>query len=93
MAKHGYLENVTKLNNKLLESVACKERNKSFYLGHLAQDRKYFDNVLKSSGPKCPFYLSEKKIQNNMRHIINASDVAEVSISQLCIIVQNWYKC
>lgn len=80
LAKQGDLEFVPDVDKILSKNKLATKRNPSFYLGDLAQDRKYFDKILKSSRPKCPFYVTEKKIQDNMRHVIIASDVAEVSI-------------
>lgn len=73
MANQGKLENAVNSAEKL-----DRKKNHEFYLGRLAVNKKYFDKVIKYSGPKCPFYESEKKIHSNMKHIIAAMDVAEV---------------
>lgn len=73
MAIQGNLENVVDLAKHL-----GRKGHHAFYLGHMAQDKKFFDKILKTSGPKNPFYESEKKMQRNMRCIINAMDIAEV---------------
>lgn len=73
MTNQRKLENVINLAENL-----DRKRNHEFYLGRLAVDKRYFDKVIKSSGPKCPFYESEKKIHSNMKRIIVAMDVAEV---------------
>lgn len=86
LAKREYLEHA---NSKVFDNFICNKRNQSFYLGYLAEDKKYFDKFLKSHSPKCPFYSSEKEIQNIMRHVINATDVAEVSIFKLSAIFLN----
>ncbi|VVC30867.1 Tetratricopeptide-like helical domain [Cinara cedri] len=72
LANRKNLENVVDLAKNL-----DHKGNYSFYLGRLAQDKRYFDKLLKSSRPKNPFYESEKKIQSNMRCMLNAMDVAE----------------
>lgn len=67
--------------NTLLKKRTPSDSDRSFYLGHLAQDRKYFKEVLKHKVPNDgPFCELEKKIQNTMKCVINATDVAEVSI-------------
>jgi len=79
LAKLGGLDNVEALHSILSKTkLTCKKRNQSFYLGRLAQDRKYFDEMLKSGGPKQPFYETEKKILGNMKRVVNTLDVAYV---------------
>lgn len=79
LAKLGGLDNVAALHSILSKTkLTCKKRNQSFYLGRLAQDRKYFHKVLKSGGPKRPFYMAEKKIFGNMKRVVDTLDVAYV---------------
>lgn len=81
LAKQGGLDNMETLNSVLSKTkLTCKKKNQSFYLGHLAQDRRYFDKVLKSGGPKRPFYMAEKKILSHMKQTVDSLDVAHVSI-------------
>lgn len=77
-AKHGDLDNLTDIKSILMKNNLIDKRNQSFYLGHLAQNKNYFVKVLKSSDPKCPFYVTEKKIQSDMNCVINATNIAEV---------------
>jgi len=84
LANLGGLDNVAALHSILSETkLTCKKRNQSFYLGRLAQDKKYFDKVLKSGGPKRPFYEAEKKILGNMKRVVDTLNVAYVSIIYL----------
>ncbi|XP_060855897.1 uncharacterized protein LOC132933649 [Metopolophium dirhodum] len=77
LAKLGGLDNGAALHSILSKTkLTCKKRNQSFYLGRLAQDKKYFDNVLKSGGPKRPFYVAEKNIFGHMKRVVDTLDVA-----------------
>jgi len=86
LAKLGGLDNMAALYSILSKTrLTCKKRNQSFYLGCLAQDRMYFEKVLKSGGPKRPFYEAEKKILGNMKQVVDTLNVAYVSITYLFI--------
>lgn len=78
-------DNLNKLikdtNSSLLNNRTPSDSDRSFYLGHLAQDRKYFKEILKYTMPNYgSFSKLEKKIHSTMNVITSASDVAEVSI-------------
>lgn len=80
LANLGGLDNVAALHSILSKTKrTCKKKNQSFYLGRLAQDKKYFDKVLKSGGPKRPFYEAEKKMLGNMKRVVDTLNVAYVS--------------
>ncbi|XP_022171592.1 tetratricopeptide repeat protein 25-like [Myzus persicae] len=77
LANLGGLDNVAALHSILSKTKrTCKKKNQSFYLGRLAQDKKYFDKVLKSGGPKRPFYEAEKKMLGNMKRVVDTLNVA-----------------
>lgn len=72
---------ITDTSSQLLRKRTPSDSDRSFYLGHLAQDRKYFKEVLKHKvSNDGPFSEFEKRIQSTMKCVINATDIAEVSI-------------
>ncbi|XP_025196861.1 uncharacterized protein LOC112595768 [Melanaphis sacchari] len=77
LAKLGGLDNTEALHSILSKTkLTCKKRIQSFYLGRLARDKRFFEEVLESGGPKRPFYKAEKKLLNNMKRVVDSLDVA-----------------
>jgi len=90
IAKLGGLDNMAALQSTLSKTKrTCKQKNQSFYLGHLAQDKKYFEKVLKSGGPNRPFYTEENKLFSNVKRVVDSLNVAYVSI--LCYLTKIIY--
>ncbi|CAH1731009.1 unnamed protein product [Aphis gossypii] len=77
LAELGGLDNTEALNSVLSKTkLTCKKKKQSFYLGRLAEDKRFFEAVLESGGPRPPFYKAEKKLLNNMKQVVDSLDVA-----------------
>ncbi|XP_060844682.1 uncharacterized protein LOC132924406 [Rhopalosiphum padi] len=83
LAKQGDLIDTEALHLKLAKTkLTCKNKNESFYLGRLAQDKKFFEEVLQSGGPKQPFYNAKNKLFNNLKRVVDSLDVAYEQLYQ-----------
>lgn len=84
LAELGGLDNTEALNSILNKTkLTCKKKKQSFYLGRLAEDKRFFEAVLESGGPRPPFYKAEKKLLNNMKRVVDSLDVAYVNTISL----------